>query len=36
MSFRASLSVFLGLNFSSAGKLLKAAERGNSEEVKEV
>lgn len=36
MSFRASVSVLLGCNFSSAGKLLEGAERGNARDVKEV
>ncbi|WPT13214.1 Putative E3 ubiquitin-protein ligase XBOS32 [Picochlorum sp. SENEW3] len=36
MSLRASLSVFLGLNFTSAGKLLKGADRGNTRDVKEI
>lgn len=36
MSLRASLSVVLGLNFNSAGKLLKGADRSNTRDVKEV
>lgn len=36
MSFRASVSVLLGCNFGSAGKLLEGAERGNARDVKEV
>lgn len=36
MSLRSSLSVFLGLDFSSAGKLLRGADRGNTEHVKQV
>lgn len=36
MSLRASMSVVLGFNFSSAGKLLNGAERGNLRDVEEV
>jgi len=36
MSFRASVSVLLGCNFSSASKLLEGSERGNARDVKEV
>lgn len=36
MSFRASLSVFLGFHFGQAKKLLNAANNGEEEQVKEV
>ena len=36
MSFRASLSVFLGGQFAQAQKLLIAAERGEDTQVKQV
>lgn len=36
MSLRASLSVILGCNFSSANRLLSAAERGDEAAVRQV